>query len=98
MSSEGNEGVDNHPVSGQRWMLTIIGARQMMRNKSPERGDRFLRAGIYQTVWVVDRFLEKSGMPLHVRVSREDRPSKILVIAVTVLDDIRQFRRLSEKP
>jgi hypothetical protein len=98
MSSEGNEGVDNRPVSGQRWMLTMIGARQMMRRNPPEPGDRFIRAGLYPTVWVVDRFVEKSGMPLHVRVSREDRPSKILVIAVTVLDDIRQFRRLSEKP
>ena len=77
-------------------MVTIIGASQMILSKSPQPGDRFLRAGLYPTTWVIQKFVKKLGMPLHVRLSREDRPSQILVIAVTVLDDTKQFRRLSE--
>ena len=68
----------------------------VMQNTSAQPGDRFLRAGNPTTMWIIDRFMELPNMPPHVRLFREDRPTQTRVVALSLLDDARQFRRLPE--
>jgi hypothetical protein len=69
-----------------------------MLNTPVRPGDRFLRAGNPTTMWIIDRFMELPNMPPHVRLFREDRPTQTRVIALSLLDDARQFRRLPGTP
>ena len=68
-----------------------------MPKTSTQPGDRFLRAGNPPTVWVVERIMEMPDMPPHVRLFREDRPIQPLFLGISVLEDTKQFRRLTEE-
>jgi hypothetical protein len=69
----------------------------VMPNTPVQPGDRFLRAGNPPTAWIVERVMEMPDMPPHVRLFREDRPTQTLFIGISVLEDTRQFRRLTEE-
>ena len=58
-------------------------------------GDRFKRVGKSRTVYEVVAFLEKRGLPLHVRlVSDEGSGSQSVLISASALTDSTFFRRV----
>lgn len=59
-----------------------------------EIGDRLVRFGNPESVWVVQRFLEFPHMPKHVQMVREGPSNRTLTMAVTTVQDGRQFGRI----
>ena len=61
-------------------------------------GDRFSPVGTPRTVYTVDSFVERQGLPLHVRlVVSQEQPGGYLLISVSALRDPRFFTRLPER-
>jgi hypothetical protein len=58
-------------------------------------GDRYLRHGNPPSTWVVERLIERPDHPLHVILVQEGY-SRTVTIAVSVLGDERQFRKIDD--
>ena len=64
-------------------------------NDKVSLGDSFTRVGASRTTYTVDSFVERPGVPLHVRlVIPEKLPSSPLLMSVSALKDPRFFRRV----
>lgn len=64
-----------------------------MGKKQLSFGDRFVKQNpVVSVVWVVDCVIDPPGLPAHVRLVREDRPSDLCTVSVHALSDRRYFR------
>jgi hypothetical protein len=60
-------------------------------------GDSFTPIGGSRVIYTVDSFVERPGMPLHVRLTRSpERSGTSLLMSVSALKDPRFFRRVAE--
>ena len=57
-------------------------------------GDRFLRLGPYETVWVVKRLLDMDDMPPHLHLTPEGSVARILTFSVAAVQDEKLFKKL----
>lgn len=62
--------------------------------QSIKPGDRFLRLGPYETVWVVKRLLDMDDMPPHLHLTPEGSASRLLTFSVAAVQDEKFFKRL----
>ena len=62
--------------------------------QSVKPGDRFIRLGPYETVWVVTRLLDMDDMPPHLHLTPEGSGSRLLTFSVAAVQDEKLFKRL----
>lgn len=66
------------------------------RRTAIQPGDRFMRVGGVNTVWVVERALDLHDMPPHVHISSENRRDhRVLTFSESALLDKNFFERLT---
>jgi hypothetical protein len=63
--------------------------------QSVKPGDRFIRLGPYETVWVVKRLLDMEDMPPHLHLTPEGSGARLLTFSVAAVQDEKFFKRLS---
>ncbi len=64
------------------------------QQQSIKPGDRFLRIGPYETVWVVKRLLDMDDMPPHLHLTPEGMETRLLTFSVAAVEDEKFFKRL----
>ena len=69
-------------------MATLTGSNHPVRP-----GDKYIRNGNPPTTWLVDRVMNFDNHPPHVCLVRDDT-IRTITIALSVLADKQQFRRL----
>jgi hypothetical protein len=69
-----------------------------LSNSKVSIGDRFSPVGAPRTIYTVDSFVERPGLPLHVRlVQSQDRQGAHLLMSISALRDPRFFTRVAEQ-
>ena len=64
--------------------------------QSVKPGDRFIRLGPYESVWVVTRLLDMDGMPPHLHLTPEGSGPRVLTFSVAAVHDEKLFKRLDD--
>lgn len=64
------------------------------QQQSVKPGDRFIRLGPYETVWVVKRLLDMEDMPPHLHLTPEGSDARLLTFSVAAVEDEKFFKRL----
>jgi hypothetical protein len=67
---------------------------QKQKNLSVKPGDRFMRVGETNTIWIVERLLDLHGVPQHLRLVNIGGHRRALTFAVSAVLDRALFRRL----
>ena len=62
--------------------------------QSVKPGDRFIRLGFYESVWVVKCLLDMDDMPPHLHLTPEESEARLLTFSVAAVQDEKFFRRL----
>ena len=62
--------------------------------QSVKPGDRFIRLGPYETVWVVTRLLDMGDMPPHLHLTPEGSGPRVLTFSLAAVHDEKLFKRL----
>ena len=62
--------------------------------QSVKPGDRFIRLGPYETVWVVKRLLDMEDMPPHLHLTPEGPDARLLTFSVAAVQDEKYFKRV----
>ena len=58
-------------------------------------GDRFSRVENAASIWVAETILERSDLPPHVRLTREDNPYRVITVSISALLDKRLYCRVA---
>ena len=65
-----------------------------VKKHSVEIGDCFVKPGAPGTVWVVQRIVNYSGLPLHAILKSRGRLNREIVLSVSALVDRRMYQRI----
>ena len=63
--------------------------------QSVKPGDRFIRLGSYESVWVVKCLLDMDDMPPHLHLTPEGSGPRVLTFSVAAVQDEKYFKRLA---
>ena len=68
----------------------------MVSKRQISPGDGFVKVGRRPTKWIVDRILDYHDLPRHVRLREEGGNERTITVAISALEDKREFTPLME--
>lgn len=67
----------------------------MAQTQTIELGTRFVKSGLPNVVWTVEKVFQIASEPAHARLHKENHPRDKMTVSIQTLTNPRFFRRAS---